>query len=231
MNIFPRYSLVLVGSVAAIAVPLAFAGKPVPAPPPANVTTIIHDEDAALNQFLLRSDDYNGSFQASYNGGMSVTNSGWSLELYTQSVRTVWLTLSKPVGNSPADLGLDGYYSADVQLFSRCYDINNQQLPISNLAMAPGTANTRCDLGVVFLNGKTKYELRMSPTIAGTGWATVSCNTADSTGACNSWTISPNTVSGNGNVPTVANLYAYGPRGLGYIGSYYNTYRIDVTHP
>jgi MSHA pilin protein MshA len=45
------------------------------------------------------------------------------------------------------------------------------------------------------------------------------------------YTISPNTSAGGGNVPTVANLYQFTNTGLVYMGSYYNTYRIDVTNP
>ena len=225
----------LATSACCLVVTLAFAAKPVPPPTSSNVTTIVHDQDTAVppSQLLLRSDDYNGVFQASYNdpsnynSSMSLTFSGWNLSLFNQSLRTIWLTLSKPVGNSPSNLGLDGYYSAHVEIYSRCYDINNQRLSVSNLTMQPGTSFNRCDLGVDFASGRTTYRLFMSPTVPGTGWATVACNTADSTGACNSWTISPNTLAGNGNVPTVANLYKSGT----YIGSYYNTYRIDVTNP
>lgn len=246
MNAFSKCSLIL-GAAAVIAVPSLFAGKPAP-PPPAtlNVTTIVHDEDAGLNQLLLRSDDYNGVFQASYNdpsnysSTTSLTNSGWGLALFTQSLRTIWLTLSKPVGNSPPSPAPDGHYAANVEMYSRCYNSSNQQLATSNLAMTPGTAYTRCDLGVDFSSGSTKYKFVMSPAISGTGWAMVACNTADSTGKCNSWTISPNTLAGNGNVPTVANLYRFDQHGkinLGgsanfdFIGSYYNTFLIDVTNP
>ena len=224
---------------ALILVPLAFAGKPAPPPTTANVTTIVHDEDTANppNQLLLRSDDVNGVFLASYNNPGSFTSaiqlnqSGWQLYLGSQTLRRVWLTLSEPVGSSPAPPAPDGYYSANLELHSACYDVNNQRLNSSFLAMTPGTSNNRCHMGVDFSSGSVKYKFDMGPDIAGTGWATVSCNTADATGACNNWTISPNTAAGLGNVVTVANLYRYSNRGLIYIGSYNNTYRIDVTNP
>lgn len=240
MNTLAKFCLALSCAGALIVVPLAFAGKPAPPPSTANVTTIVHDEDTANppNQLLLRSDDFNSVFQATYNdpgGGFTSTiqldQSGWQLYLGSQTLRRVWLTLSKPVGGSPAAPAPDGYYSASLELHSACYDVNNQRLTSSFLTITPGTSLSRCHMGVDFSSGRTKYKFDMGPDIAGTGWATVSCNTGDSTGACNNWTISPNTAAGLGNVPTVANLYRYAGSGLVYIGSYYNTYRIDITNP
>jgi hypothetical protein len=222
-----------------IAIPLVFAAKGPPPPTTVNVTTIVHDEDTAVppNQLLLRSDDFNGVFQANYNDPNNYTStvqlnqSGWQLYLGSQSLRRIWLTLSKPVGSSPPAPAPDGYYSANVEIHSACYDVNNQRLTMSYLAMTPGTSNNRCHLGVDFSNGRTGYKFDMGPDISGTGWATVSCNAANSTGACNNWTISLNMAAGFGNIPTIANLYRYGNHGLTYIGSYYNTYRIDVSNP
>jgi hypothetical protein len=87
---------------------------------------------------------------------------------------------------------------------------------------------------VDFAYNRVKYKLVMQPSIpglintSGTGWATVSCNTASGT-TCNNWTIVPNLNAANA---TVADLYQYTKSGsLTYIGSYFNTYRIDVTNP
>jgi hypothetical protein len=233
-----KTSVLRVGLLTAAA--CCLAGALTAAAPPAtiNVTAIVHDEDTAVppNQLLLRSDDYNVSFQATYTDTGNVTThitlsgGSWQMYLGNQSLRTIWLTLSKPVNNSPAAPAPDGYYSANVEVYSGCYDTNNNQTGF--LVIPPGMANNRCNLGVDFSYGRTKYKLVMSPAISGTGWATVSCNAGDSTGACNSWTISPNTLAGSGNVPTVANLYRFANNGsLVYIGQYYNTYRIDVTNP
>lgn len=239
MNSLAKYSLATMFATAVIAVPLVFAAKPPPPPPIMfNVTTIVQDEDSStipITQWYLRSDDYNGVFQASYNdpnnygSTMSLTFSGWNLSLYNQSLRRIWLTLSHPVAGSPISPAPDGYYSEKVQVFSRCYDGANQRLPTSNLQMTAGQTNSRCDLGVDFASGRTQYGLMMSPAVSGTGWATVTCNTqtGGTTGDCNSWTISPNMVSGFGNVPTVAKL----SRGSTDVGLYYLTFRIDVTNP
>lgn len=243
----PWWRRLIAVSAGCLLVTLAFAAKPVPQLDPINVTTIVHDEDASQNQFLMRSDDYNATFQASYNdpsnfkSTTSLTHSGWGLSLYMQTLRTVWLTLSKPVGTSPVAPAPDGYYSTNIEIYSRCYDANNQQLTTSNVAMQAGTANTRCDFGLDFGSGGVKYKFVMGPQLAGTGWAMVICNAVSATGACNNWTISPNATAGFGNVPTVANLYRFDNKGainLGsrninfdYIGQYYNTFRIDVTNP
>src|SRR5947199_2744911 len=81
---------------------LAFMSSPSAAatscPPSPNVTTIIHDFDFSGSQVLLRSDDYNGTGQASYSGALDPNLSGsvycgqWFLRMYSQSIRTVWIT-------------------------------------------------------------------------------------------------------------------------------------------
>jgi hypothetical protein len=206
-----------------------------------NVITVIHDEDTAVppNQYLMRSDHYNGSFQATYTntankagtGGVrsQIDAGGGSFILYlgNQSLRTIWLSLASQGAPVP-----DGYYYANVELYSQCFDVNNQAT--GWLAIPPGSSNNRCTLGVDFTSGKTKYKLAMGPTsnLSGTGWATVSCNDGPNATTCNSWTVTPNTNPVNGNVPTVANLYQFTNNGsLAYIGQYHNTYRIDVTNP
>jgi hypothetical protein len=62
----------------------------------------------------------------------------------------------------------------------------------------------------------------------GTGWASVSCTTPSGT-QCYNWTIAPNTAEPAN--ATVAFLFEFGHAGLIYIGSYYNTYRVDVSRP
>ena len=245
MKTLAKYSLSTFCATAVIAVPLVFAAKPPPPPPPAaNVTTIIHDEDTAVppNQLLFRSDDlYSAAcglpvaFQGCYNDPsnfgsvMSTVESGWGLELYNQSLRKVWLTLSQPVGNSPPSPAPDGLYSAKIQVYSRCYtdSTGSTRLPVSNLSMTPGSSNDYCDLGVTFESGRTTYQFILGPLVPGTGWVSVHC-TGGSPGACNAWTIAPNTLGGNDNV---AKLRIIGNRGFTDIGLYYNTFRIDATYP
>lgn len=196
-----------------------------------DVTTIIHDEDTAVppNQYLMRSDHYNGVFQATYTntantagakGMRSQIDAGggsWILYLGNQSLRTIWLTLASQGAPVP-----DGYYSANVEVYSQCFDVNN--LATGWLVISPGSSNNRCTLGVDFSN----YKLVMGPTTPGTGWASVSCNGGDSQGMCNNWTITPYT---GGDNPTVANLYEITKSGKVLKGAYHNTYRIDVTNP
>jgi hypothetical protein len=216
-----------------------------------NVTTTVHDENTLPNDLLLRSDDYQGTppYQANYvttgcehpnstclSTSVGTSPGAWSLNLYGQSLRTIWLTLSKPVGNSPPSPAPDGYYSQFVEVYSRCWDSNNQEVPY--LSIAPGTSQNRCNFGLDFGYDRVKYKLVMGPYIpslgvntTGTGWASVSCNSG-SGGVCKNWTITPYMNAGNGNIPTVANLYKFTNKGLAYIGQYYNTYRIDAaTNP
>jgi hypothetical protein len=206
------------------------------------VTTTIYNDNALPNDLLFRSD---GGTSADYlDGGgkvRSITSqvmpkSGWQLYLGNQTARRVWVTLSHALPGSPSSPAPDGYYSDSVEVYSRCWDATNTEVAFT--AIPAGTSMNRCSFGVDFAYNRVKYKLVMGPSIpglavntAGTGLATVSCNSATG-GVCNSWSIIPNTIAGGENVPTVANLYQFGKTGnLSYIGQYYNTYRVDVTNP
>src|SRR5262245_49211668 len=186
------------------------------------VTTTIHNDNAAPNDLLFRSD---GASQASYEDGGSrgqsmsshVTSIGsWQLYIGGQTARRVWITLSHPVAGSPSAPAPDGYYSDSVELYSRCWDMNNTAIVWWEIP--PPTSQNRCNFGLDFAYNRVKYKLVMGPSIpglldtAGTGWATVSCNAANG-GACVNWSIVPNMIAGGGNVPTVANLYKFGKNG------------------
>ncbi len=74
-----------------------------------NVTTIVHDYDSTGTELLLlRSDDYNGTNQASYSAALdpnlssTIYNGVWFLRMYSQSVRTLWITPNDPYGLQPA---------------------------------------------------------------------------------------------------------------------------------
>lgn len=212
-----------------------------------NVTTIVHDYGTdGTTQLLTRSDDYNGSGQATYtttshkSSSLSswIVNGEWDLILYNQSLRTLWITPNDPVGSQPAGPPA-GYYSQGVQSSSRCFDQNGNTVPLQNVLTSSGN----CKLGVNFNSGGTLYKLLMSPFpfsgsgdgtpicpptgCPATGVVSVTCNKVSS-GQCVSWTIVPNTNAPNANV---ANLYSSGKKGWLYIGQYYNTFRIDVTNP
>jgi hypothetical protein len=200
-------------------------------PSSVNATSIIYDTDAQ-GPLLLRSDDYNSSGAAIYTatpkmgsmGGIKSqvwVNGAWQLYIGNQTLRTIYLTLASQGIPAP-----DGYYSANVELFSQCFDASGNQIPL--MSIAPGVTYGNCSLGVDFSYSGTKYKLAMSPKFPGTGLAAVTCYSA-SNGSCNSWTIVPNVAAANA---TVANLYQFGRRGdLVYSGTYHNTYRIAVTVP
>jgi hypothetical protein len=205
-----------------------------------SVTTTVHDYDASGVEFLMRSDDYSASGQATY--GSSINGGEWDLILYNQSLRTLWITPNDPVGSQPASPPA-GYYSQGVQSLSRCFDQNGNTVPLQNVITSSGN----CKLGVNFNSGGTLYKLLMSPfpfSGAGdgtpicpptgcpaTGRVTVTCNKL-SNSQCVSWTIAPNVSAANANI---ANLYWWSSKkknsGWVFIGQYYNTFRIDVTNP
>lgn len=203
-----------------------------------NVTTVVHDFDLAGNQLLTRSDDSNGTGQATYttiSGGSRQnlisswiqSSGGWVLDLFNQSVRTLYITpddainASQPLGPTP------GLYWQNVEAYSVCYDQSGNQVPFPNLT----NGSSNCSLGIDFYSGGVKYKLVMSPQLPASGPATglaqVVCNSVNN-GECISWTIQPYTGAAN---PTVSNLYYYGTHGLVFVGQYKNTFRIDVTNP
>ena len=231
--------LLAAGASAPLAVAQNAAQKPPPPPATIPVSSIVHDQDTAVppNQLLFRGDDPNGNFQATYTNTGNVTTwvgnpGGWRLNLYNQVARTVCLTFSTVDGSTP--VVPDGCYSANVEIYSRCHDLSNNE--IGFLTIQVGTPATNCTFGFDFYSPRTKYKLEMGQSLQSTppspntgGWATVTCNSA-SGGACNSWTIVPNAGAANF---TIANLYHFGTgkSGLAYIGQYYLTYRIDATNP
>jgi hypothetical protein len=213
------------------------------------VTTIVHDENSAPNDLYFRSDDFAGGlFQATYvdscNGNKSCISTwvattppgGWRLNLYGQTARasnnrTVCITLSHPVPPSGPSPIPDGCYWQNIEVFSRCWNSNNQEILFPSIP--PGTIQGRCSFNFDVGYNRSTYYLKMGPSIpslgydtTGTGWATVSCNTVSGT-TCNSWTVTPNMNAVSGNVPMVANLYL----GAQLLGQYYMTFRIDVTNP
>ena len=226
----------LIGSVFAQVAAAQNPSKGKPSEPTAiDVTSLVRDQDDSVpvNEYLLRSDGYNGLNQTTYTNTGGVTSTvglstgAWSLRLYSQTFRRIWLTLKTLDGSTP--VAPSGYYSQYVEIYSACFDSGGNR--VAFLAIPAGTSNNRCILGLDFGDGRTKYKLTMGQfTTPASGWATVTCHTSsDPSGVpCTSWTISPNTIDAN---PTIANMYKFGHRGLEYIGQYYNTFRIDVTYP
>lgn len=204
-----------------------------------NVTTVVHDMDAAGNKLLTMSDDFNGVGQATYttvpgNGPSSNQISswiqsagGWKLNLFNQSVRTLFVTPNDAINSSQPVGPASGYYWQNLEAYSTCYDQSNNVVAFPSLVNGSGN----CSLGVDFTYGGTKYKLVMSPVLPSqgpvTGRAQVVCNST-SNNQCDNWTIIPNTAAAYANV---ANLYKYVTKGLAFIGQYYNTFRIDVTNP
>jgi hypothetical protein len=203
-----------------------------------NLTTTVYDFDSSGAPLSMRSDDYNGIGQATYTtingcGNTADLFSGinsagiWHLDLYHQSIRTLWITPNDAINGSQPAGPPAGYYWQAVEAYSQCYDQNGNIVPFENLT----NGSDNCSLGVDFQPGSIKYKLVMSPHLPATGPATglasVACN-AVSNNQCVNWTITPNTGAAN---PTVADLFYYGKRGLVFVGQYYNMFRINSSNP
>lgn len=229
-------NVLMVCTVVSVFMALPSLAKPSSCPPSPNVTTVIHDVDVSGSQLLMRSDDYTGTGQASYsaldpNLSSSVYCGVWFLRMYSQSVRTVWITPNNPINGSQPVAPPAGYYWVYVEGASSCYDQNLNTVYYQNVL----TSSNNCSLNFDFGYNGVKYKLSMSPSLPApgpaTGLATVTCNVVSS-GQCVNWTITPNLTASSTNPPTVANLYYYARGGkLTFIGQYYNTFRIDMTQP
>ena len=210
-----------------------------------NATTTVYDFDVSSALLLMRSDDYNAAGHGTYASigtcgstlFSGINSAGdWRLELYNQSVRTLYITPNSPI-NGSQPVGPDpGYYWQKVEAYSKCYDVSGNTVPFQNLTLG----SNNCSLGVDFQTTVgtkvTKYKLVMSPklpaavavTAPATGLASVACN-AVSNGQCVNWTISPNTAAANAGV---ADLFYYNQKGaLVFVGQYYNTFLINATNP
>lgn len=217
----------------------ASSSRPTPTPASINVTTTVYDFGATSAPLLMRSDHYNGIDQATYTtitgcGNAPCLFSGinaagnFRLDLYGQSVRTLWITPNNAINSSQPAGPPAGYYWQNVEVYSRCYDQSGNDVPFPNLT----NGSNNCSLGVDFYSNGTKYKLVMSPHLPApggpaTGLASVACNSV-SNNKCVNWTITPNTAAANA---TVADLFYFGKRGLVFVGQYYNTFRINASNP
>ena len=202
------------------------------------VTTIVRDTDSAGATLLLRSDDYNGSGQATYPaavGGYLTSDGRYFLRLYGQTTRTLFITPNDPINASQPMAPPPGYYWQNVELAVACHDQSGNQVAFPNVLNPTGNCIMILDFGY---NG-TEYKLAMGPnanfqpTGAGSGLVNVTCNSV-SNGVCVNWTITPNMTASSTAPPTVANLYRFTgshQTPLALVGQYYLTFRIDVTNP
>lgn len=219
-------------------------------PASAGATATFYDYDALGGTLmLLRSDDFNGSGQATYVPSsaknstlISTVGDEWNFNLGQQTLRTVFVTPNAAIDNMRPPGPPAGYYTAVVR--SGCFDQSGNIVPLANVTTSSGN----CKLGVNFNSGGTTYKLLMSPfPLSGpndptascpatgcpaTGVVTVTCNSV-SNGKCVNWTIEPNTTAPHANV---ANLYRSSstPKPTGswvFIGQYYNSFRIGLTNP
>lgn len=211
-----------------------------------NVTTIVHDTDTSGAQLLLRSDDYNGSGQATYSAALDpnlisdLFQGAYFLRMYSQSTRTLYITPNDAINSSQPAGPPAGYYWENVELSVRCFDQNLNQVLLENILTSSGN----CLMILDFNSGGIEYKLAMGPSQSlgalkaapATGLVTVTCNSTSVVSGvtvCVNWTLTPNLSTGASNPPTVADLFYSGTRqqGLVFVGQYYYTFRIDFTNP
>ncbi len=199
------------------------------------VTSVVLDADSSAT-LLFRSDDYNGSNQASYtnvNGVESfLDGSGvWYLNLYAQKVgtRTVYITPDDAVGSGPTAPPAS-YYWQNVEITSKCMDSRGNTVPFPSLI----NGSSNCTFGVDFNYNGIVYKLligrKMNSTDPAPGTASVTCTSVNNSNQCVAWTVTV----GTGASPVAANLYSEtGPRTApwAFIGQYYNSARVNVTNP
>lgn len=216
-----------------------------------NATATFHDYDAlGATLMLLRSDDYNGSSQATYSPSsshgsslISTVAAEWNFNLAKQSLRTIYITPNVAIDNLQPQGPPAGYYSDAVVVRSGCFDQSGNIVPLANVVTSSGN----CKLGVNFSSGGTTYKLQMNPfpfSESGTppptcptsgcpaeGVVTVTCN-AVTNGQCINWTIEPNVTAPNANVANLYRLSSVNRTSTWvFIGQYYNSFRIDLTIP
>ncbi|HSB08983.1 MAG TPA: hypothetical protein VLM38_05690 [Blastocatellia bacterium] len=217
-----------------------------------SVTATIHDYDASgTTLMLLRSDNYNGTDQATYVSSSSRVSSlinavgdEWNLNLAKQSLRTIYITPNDPIDSLQPPAPPAGYYWDGVTSRCGCFDQNGNIVPMANVVTSSGN----CKLGVNFTYGGASYKLLMSPfPLSGagdppptcpsggcppTGFVTVTCNAVNN-GQCVDWTIEPNASAPNANVANLYRLSSTSPTSTTwvFIGQYYNSFRIGLTKP
>lgn len=210
-----------------------------------SVITTIFDSDTSGALLLMRSDDFNGSGQATYftvtpsKGpgflvASAITADGkWQLDLSDQSGRSLWITPNQPIDGSQPTAPPAGNYIIQ-KAYSVCRDQNGNAVPYPLLV----NGNNNCSMAVNFFYGGVLYKLLMRPDsldattcpaggCPSTGLAQATCN-AVSNNQCTNWTITPNAAAP---LVGVSNLYSYtGPREgpWVFIGQYYNTFRINA---
>jgi hypothetical protein len=201
-----------------------------------NVTSTVFDLDTSGALLPLRSDDYNGSHDATYTSVDNIesfidSEGVWYLNLYRQTTgtRTVYVTPDEAVGAQPA-APPPGYYWKNIEITSKCTDSGGNTVPFPNLV----NGSSSCSLGLDFGYNGITYKLLIGRVLNTTdptpGKANVACNVVNRSDQCVAWTIT----AGTGTSGLVANLYSYTGRPSApwvFIGQYYNSVRIEVTNP
>jgi hypothetical protein len=200
-----------------------------------NAAITVFDTDSSNNLLLMRSDDHNGSGQATYstadaNVSSSLYCGTYFLRLYSQQVRTVFVDANTPYGAEPAGPAA-GYYWQYVELALSCLDSFGNAVPLNNVLTFSNNCRQSLDFGV----NNVKYKMVLGPPSTGisvtTGLVTVTCKTVTNNN-CVSWAVTPYTGGAPANPPGVGDLDYYASGGkLKFIGQYYFTFNYQITMP
>lgn len=191
--------------------------------------------DNGSTPYTLQSD---GNTSAVYSNGKSVssylspsTGGGgtdyyqWNLDL-SNSSRFFYVTLQPNDSASAAAAPFTGPVAFSGVLRSRCFTSSGGYQDWTRIQT--GYPDGNCSMRVLFTDGGVSYTLVMSPDVAGTGTATVSCtNWNTSSKSCVAWTDVPNSSAANPNVAFLYNTTS----GQTYVGSYSLSFDVSLTHP
>jgi hypothetical protein len=176
-------------------------------------------------QYTLQSD---GNNSASYSVTFSPTASEptyYQMDLDVGTSRSVRLTLV-PIKSSPALFGTMAFSGGT--LYSRCFTPAGGTSSYQSWPEIT-TSDGNCAMRVNFTYNDVDYTFVMSPEQPGTGTALVTCTETDASNACVAWTDVPNPGAANHNVAFLYEVPKHG--GDIYVGSYWMSFEVTVTHP
>lgn len=233
-----RKRWVTIVGLMAFLMPLAGAaqkgGKP---NPDLTVTSTLTDaNDATLStNHRIQSDGAGSyaSFSTSADKVQSIIQGAlgdWVLDTSASTSRSVLIDFRDPVAGSSTSSAPFNWQLVHARLISKC---SQSQLG-GYLSMTAGST-VNCPLHAAFTYNGVSYRLTMNPLNDGaTSYVLVTCNAANASGQCSSWTIAPITQA-DSSVRSIAVLLrdttVRGKTTTTNLGHFYMTFEIELTNP
>jgi hypothetical protein len=217
------------GGILALAV-LGMASHAGHNPPDVPVTSTLNDTGVVTSDTNHRvQSDGSGSY---FNGVSSVqsiiqgSSGDWVLQ--TNSSRMFLVDFRDPVtGSATAPFS---WQILPGRIIVKCHFVSSTSFP--GIAL---NSSLNCPFHVSFVypvSGGNSYEIAQNPLNYGeTNFATVTCVAANSSGACNHWTIQPSATQPNGQLKNIGRLLLNGHKTPQDLGDFYMTFFVDVTIP